>query len=81
MSEIVLAEPAAIEFKKLTAATRSRALKLMRDIQRHPSRHKPVRVHSTLLDTNLFMVRKAGLRLLFELMKGRTIVLAIQSQT
>jgi hypothetical protein len=80
MPEVVLAESAAAELNGLTRSNRLRALRLMRDIQRHPEKLKPVSVHSALLDTDIFMVRKAGLRLLFERMNGRAIVLAIQSR-
>ncbi len=78
MPDVLLANPAAADFKALSAHDRRRVLKLLRNIQDSPAKQNPVRIRSAILDTSLFMIRAARLRLVYEINAGRAVVLAIQ---
>jgi mRNA-degrading endonuclease RelE of RelBE toxin-antitoxin system len=77
MPDILLTPTAAEDLRKLSLTNRRRVLKSLQRIQNATSRPEPIRVHSEILNTPLFMIRFASLRLLYEINKGRLIVLSI----
>ena len=77
MPEVLLAVPATEEFQNLSLPNRKRVLKVLQSIQKSSAQLKPVRIHSSILGTSLFMIRSAKLRLLYEMDEGRAVVLSI----
>jgi len=81
MHEILLSPQATDEFRKLTPSERNRAMNLMQRIQRRASALKRRRVYSALLDTTLYLVQSAGLRLLFEINDSRAVILTVNPRS
>jgi mRNA-degrading endonuclease RelE of RelBE toxin-antitoxin system len=77
MPDIFLTPTAVEDLRKLSLTDRRRILKFLREIENATGRSEPIRVHSEILNTPLFMVRFASVRLLYEINKGRLIVLSI----
>jgi hypothetical protein len=77
MPEIFLSPPVTDVLRKLPPGERHRAIDLMRVIQDRPSLPRAKRIYSTLLDTTLYLVQKAGLRMLFEIHDDRAVILTI----